>query len=107
MMSVHLLNVGNQQGFVRRGSYTSLNIQQVGTNNCLDVYAFGGPGTRVVTYPCNDQDNQKWFFDDIQRLHPVHRPDLCLDIWQASSSNGAAAVVWWCHGGSNMQWYIS
>ena len=107
-MCVHWLTAGNRQGFVRRGTYTSLNIQQVDSNYCLDVIAFGGPGTRIVTYPCNNyNDNQKWFFDDIQRLHPVHRPDLCLDINGANDSNGASLIVYWCHGGSNQQWYIS
>ena len=106
-MCVRWLTVGWEQGFVRRNSYWSLNIQQVSTNNCLDVFAFGGAGTRIVTYPCNNKDNQKWFFDDIQRLHPVHQPDLCLDINGANDSDGASLIVYWCHGGSNQQWYIS
>ena len=106
-MCVHWLTAGNRQGFVRRGTYTSLNIQQVDSNFCLDVIGYGGPGTRVVTYPCSNGENQKWFYDDIQRLHPVHREDLCLDINSGSDSDGAFLLVWWCHGGSNQQWYIS
>jgi len=110
MHIISYLILGWQQGFVRRdGNYRSLNIQQVGTNFCLDVYAFGGNGASVVTYPCNNKDNQKWFFDDIQRLHPVHRfrEDLCLDILGGSSSDGAKLIISNCHGGTNQQWYIS
>ncbi len=90
--------------FVRRNSVDSTQIS-AGFNYCLDVYAYGGPGSRVVTWPCNDADNQKWIYDDIQRLHPAHRPDLCLDISGASDATGAYLVVWWCHGGSNQQWF--
>ena len=91
---------------LRRPSYTDTRITD-GYGYCLDVFAFGGPGTRVITYPCNTQANQQWIFDDIQRLHPVHRPDLCLDISGASDANGAYLIVWGCHGGSNQQWYVA
>lgn len=104
-MYASCITTGNEQGFVRPDP-RSLAIKQASSNYCLDVFAFAGAGGKVVTYPCNGLSNQQWYFDDIQRLHPVHKPELCLDIWYASDAVGAELVVWYCHGGSNQQWYF-
>lgn len=89
------------QVFVR-SSPQSLDIKLAGTGICLDVYAFRGAGSSVVLWACNGQKNQQFYFDDIQRLHPVYAPDLCLDYFLGSSKLG----VWHCNGGANQQWHF-
>lgn len=101
LMSFRKMVSGWISWFQSRG--TSQNIQTF--SRCLDVSGDGGPGSRVRMVTCNGGARQKWYFDDIQRLHPVYNPNLCLDIAGASDADAAFVIVWNCHGGANQQWY--
>lgn len=77
-----------------------------GTGQCLDVSGDGGPGSKAFVTTCNGGARQKWYYDDIQRLHPVYNPNLCLEIGAWNDENYATVNVWSCNGGANQQWYI-
>ena len=72
------------------------------------IHALGGPsyGGTVGLYDCNFQSgndsNQKWFFDEENRLAMMSRPDMCIESsWGLGNGNGL--VTWGCSVGAGLQ----
>lgn len=77
------------------------------SGKCLNV--LGGartPATQVIQYTCQgpEHNNDKWYMDDANRLHPFHAPDMCLDVHYGKTNNSANLVIWPCHDGANQKW---
>ncbi|MFD0441545.1 ricin-type beta-trefoil lectin domain protein [Streptomyces indonesiensis] len=73
-------------------------------DKCLDAYDQGtANGTRIITWPCNGQDNQKWTLDANGSIRNVHA-DLCLDVDNAGTANGTPLILWTCNGQGNQKW---
>jgi hypothetical protein len=68
---------------------------------CLD--AFGGHArmSRIGLWGCHSGANQKWIFDEMGRVAPLTRQDLCVDGENYSWGQGARMILWDCHNGSN------
>ena len=74
-------------------------IWNSGTNSCLELSSYtGGPGTFVISAPCNGQANQAWFLDNSGQVHGYG--NLCLVNAGGGSLN---LVVDYC-GNPNEQW---
>nr|WP_267888986.1 RICIN domain-containing protein [Streptomyces viridochromogenes] len=64
----------------------------------------GSPnGTRVIIWPCNGQNNQKWTRQADGSIRNVHA-GLCLDAEQAGTTNGTPLILWTCNGQNNQKW---
>ncbi|MFF8772277.1 RICIN domain-containing protein [Kitasatospora sp. NPDC015120] len=71
---------------------------------CLDVTdRRTDDGAPVEQWPCNDGDNQGWYWTDAHELVGVGS-GKCLDIPFGSTEEGVRAIIWPCHGGANQQW---
>jgi alpha-galactosidase len=71
---------------------------------CLDAdHAGTTNGTRVLSWPCGGQDNQKWTFGQDGSIRNVHS-GLCLDVEGAATANGTHAILWTCNGQANQNW---
>ena len=74
--------------------------------SCLDANARGtSPGTKVIIWSCNGQQNQQW------TVHPDgtitgNQSGLCLDATGAGTANGTPLELWTCNGGSNQKWTL-
>ncbi|WP_440899370.1 ricin-type beta-trefoil lectin domain protein, partial [Actinosynnema sp.] len=73
-------------------------------DKCLDAYEQGtANGTRVVIWPCNGQDNQRWVVGSDGSVRNA-RAGLCLDVDAAGTANGTRMVLWTCNGQGNQRW---
>jgi hypothetical protein len=68
---------------------------------CLDVFGGHAYGNRVGIWGCHSGANQKWIFDEMGRVAPLARQDLCVDGENYSWGPGAAMILWSCHNGLN------
>ena len=63
-------------------------------DKCLDASNQGATnGTRVISWPCNGQNNQKWTVGSDGSIRNVNA-GLCLDIDRADTANGTPLVLW-------------
>ena len=69
------------------------------------------PQTAVITYPCNQQDNQIWLsgpippetnYYDFRAKHSQQ----CLDVMGASLNVGATIIQWPCQQHDNQLWQL-
>lgn len=73
-------------------------------DKCLDAYNQGTTnGTRVVTWPCNGQSNQKWTVGSDGSVRNT-LSGLCLDVDRAGTANGTPLVLWTCDGRAGQKW---
>ncbi|GAV37396.1 glycoside hydrolase family 27 protein [Streptomyces acidiscabies] len=73
-------------------------------DKCLDAYDQGTTdGTRVITWTCNGQDNQKWTTSSDGTLRNVHA-GRCLDTDRSGTAEGTALVLWSCDGRASQRW---
>ncbi|MGW4116930.1 RICIN domain-containing protein, partial [Actinosynnema sp. NPDC004786] len=73
-------------------------------DKCLDAENQGAAnGTRVITWTCNGQNNQKWTFGSDGTIRNAHA-GLCLDADQAGTANGTRLILWTCNGQANQRW---
>ncbi|WP_143570314.1 ricin-type beta-trefoil lectin domain protein, partial [Streptomyces acidiscabies] len=73
-------------------------------DKCLDAYDQGtADGTRVITWTCNGQDNQKWTTSSDGTLRNVHA-GRCLDTDRSGTAEGTALVLWSCDGRASQRW---
>lgn len=69
---------------------------------CLDL-PNAGTGTRVQIWDCHGGTNQQWNINSNGTISSV-QGGLCLDVNNASTTNGSAVIVWSCHTGANQRW---
>jgi len=73
-------------------------------DKCLDANNQGTTdGTRVITWPCNGQDNQKWTAGSDGTLRNVHA-GRCLDTTGSGTAEGTTLVLWNCDGRASQRW---
>jgi hypothetical protein len=97
---------GASQTWVRTSS-GQLTVTGGGGTRCLDADGQGAvAGTRVITWSCNGQANQRWNVNANGTITGA-QSGLCLDVSGASTANGALVQLWTCHGGTNQQWNLS
>ncbi|KOX25687.1 hypothetical protein ADK67_16665, partial [Saccharothrix sp. NRRL B-16348] len=73
-------------------------------DKCLDAYNQGTTnGTRVITWSCNGQANQRWTFQADGSVRNA-QAGLCLDVNQAATANGSTLILWTCNGQNNQKW---
>ena len=80
------------------------------SNMCLDVSgASAADGARVIQWPCNGGDNQRWRVESagsgFYRLVASHS-GKALDVFAASTADGAEVIQFAPHGGENQQWLL-
>ena len=69
---------------------------------CLDAYNQGTvAGTRVITWSCNGQPNQRW---TVVADGSVRNAGLCLNVERSGTTNGSRLVLWTCNGQPNQRW---
>jgi hypothetical protein len=59
-------------------------------------------GANIYAVPCN-QTNQSQIWIRSGTSYVNVASGKCMDIYGASTSNGAALIQWTCHGGTNQQ----
>jgi hypothetical protein len=78
-------------------------LQVFGTD-CFDANAKGtSPGTKVIIWSCNGQQNQQWTVHADGTI-TGNQSGLCLDATGAGTANGTPLELWTCNGGSNQKW---
>jgi hypothetical protein len=90
------------------GPYTWVNVR---SRLCLDQdWSNGGPHANILTFTCNRQTNQDWWWDPQPdgsiRLINV-RSGQCLDQDYTDGVPHYAALAWDCNGGDNQRWWPS
>jgi alpha-galactosidase len=83
-------------------------------NLCLDVRGdIFRHGTPVETWPCNGQNNQKWYIEAAQSgsaqfgvIRPVGHTRLCLDAHGAATVDGTSLQLWYCNSQENQHWAL-
>ena len=84
-------------------------------SECLGVA--GGnmdPGTAVIVWPCNGEDDQKWiavaFGSDRFVIKNFKDPNRCLSVAAMSLANQASLVIWECKHrliNQDQRWFIN
>lgn len=75
------------------------------TGKCVDVAGFStSSGSKVHQWTCHDNDNQKWDYDDKNRLRPRHAPNMCLDYER--SDNGTQLIISNCGDQNTQKWSV-
>ncbi|HEV2778243.1 MAG TPA: ricin-type beta-trefoil lectin domain protein [Actinophytocola sp.] len=59
--------------------------------------------TRVVTWPCNGRNNQRWTANSNGSIRNAGS-GLCLDVNQAGTANGSTVIIWGLPQPSNQTW---
>lgn len=72
-------------------------------NKCLDGQTLQ-PGMPLILWDCHGGANQKWNRDLKGRLASASNPAVCVDVWEASSYNGAPLKLHGCHDETNQKW---
>jgi O-glycosyl hydrolase len=84
-------------------TYTSAAELQV-AGKCLDANGQGtSPGTKVILWTCNGQNNQKWTLNTNGTITGT-QSGLCLDVTGAATANGSPVQLWTCGSGTNQRW---
>lgn len=69
---------------------------------CLDAENRGTTaGTRLVTWTCNGQPNQRF---QLTSGGTVTQSGLCADVTGAGTANGTPVTLWTCNGQTNQRW---
>ncbi|MDD5394245.1 MAG: Cys-every-fifth RiPP peptide CefA [Thiothrix sp.] len=98
----------NQQWKIVANSDGTYRIQNIATNQSMDVYAFGGQGAKVYSWDSNDANNQRWRITEVQaghfRIEAVHS-GLALDL--GTLGDGGEIITYPWHGNLNQLWILS
>ena len=71
---------------------------------CLDVQGVSKDlGAQVYMWGCWNGPNQRWTYDDKQRL-VSENSGMCLDVWENNVETGAEIKQYPCHDGANQRW---
>jgi murein DD-endopeptidase MepM/ murein hydrolase activator NlpD len=73
-------------------------------DKCLDAGDINDPNNRWLRLnTCHSGSNQKWFIDNINRIHSEAKTSLCIDSpW--GNSSGSQLYMGACHNGNNQKW---
>lgn len=72
---------------------TDRSIRSALNSMCIDVFAFNyDNGAAVVTWPCNNENNQRWSLDIRGLLRSTHNSAKCLDAANVNTGQAASAV---------------
>ncbi|MFI8826575.1 lectin [Streptomyces sp. NPDC053431] len=89
-----------------RPATTSGPLRGVGSGLCLDVPgASQEPGTKMIIWYCNGQENQRWTYTAAKELRVYG--NMCLDVDHGGTAGGTPLILWPCNGGSNQKWNIN
>jgi parallel beta-helix repeat protein len=72
------------------------------TPMCLGTAGTGQDGDRIVIQACNGSAAQKWTASTANEIRGLN--GKCLDIVNASSTNGARLMLWNCYGSPSQKW---
>jgi hypothetical protein len=77
-----------------------------GNNKCLDVLGFNqNDGAAVKSWNCNGFDNQKFAYDDKERLVAKHS-GKCLEIENGSTAKDARLIQRTCSDADHQKWLL-
>ena len=82
------------------------NTRQIkGLNDkCLDAGDVNNPNNRWLRIStCHNGANQKWFIDNVGRIHTDAKTSLCIDSPQGNAQ-GSDLYMGECHNGNNQKW---
>jgi len=102
-------DISKEMTFVRPPWWEQTLFRLSDFNWCLGVKSAGGSGAKVVSQWCDpNKKHQQWYLDDIQRLHPVHDPNLCLDMgFDINQPFSVSLIVKKCNVKPTQQWFQS
>ncbi|MCO8276213.1 ricin-type beta-trefoil lectin domain protein [Actinoplanes sp. TRM 88003] len=89
-------NAANQ-----RWTVSGQTLQALG--KCLDSPTSASAGSKVQIWACNGGSNQQWTFQANGTVRN-NQSDLCLDVNNNQTANGALTLLWTCTGAANQQW---
>ncbi|MEU0029681.1 RICIN domain-containing protein [Streptomyces sp. NPDC006335] len=82
--------------------------KNVGRGDYLSVWASGGKGAKIVTWPRNGAANQSWCMEKAREggwyFHPSYNLSLCMD---SPNSSNDAPILWTCKGNANQRFNVS
>ncbi|MEV6348665.1 RICIN domain-containing protein [Actinoplanes sp. NPDC051851] len=78
-------------------------IQSHSSGRCVDVKDSGDDGSPLQVWDCATSNNQKWTVTG----GTLRSLGLCMDIANASTSNGAQIQVATCNGGWAQKWIVN
>jgi murein DD-endopeptidase MepM/ murein hydrolase activator NlpD len=101
--SVTLYTTNNS--IAQKWGYDSGTQQIKGLNDkCLDAGDVNNPNNRWLRIStCHNGNNQKWFLDNINRIHSEAKTSLCIDSSQGNTQN-SLLYMGACHNGNNQRW---
>ncbi|HWS14351.1 MAG TPA: lectin [Rhodocyclaceae bacterium] len=71
---------------------------------CLDIEGGVRAGSKAILFRCTGGPNQRFYWG---RGGELRVGGLCLDVEEASRSDGARAIAWRCNGQRNQKWRVS
>lgn len=99
-------NGGSNQRWRLEASGTGTQIVNVNSGKCLQPQSTAA-GAVMAQETCAGTAAQRWTITPTIGAYSSIRnaaSTLCLEVYGASSANGAAASQWSCNGGSNQSW---
>jgi len=89
------------------GSARYFQIVNQSSGLCMDINnANMAPGTKVIQWPCNGANWQKWSYDaEMGLIRSLHDPRYCLDN-SGRYDNGANIIIWACTGSANQRFTL-
>lgn len=81
-------------------------IRVQASGRCLDLRTTSS-GSNVIVWDCHGGASQRWYFTVKGLIRSFLNPDVCLDVYRASSNNGTNVQVYDCHGGNAQQWRLT
>jgi hypothetical protein len=82
------------------GAPTGKTLKGAESGRCLQA-ASADNNSGVMIFDCGTSANQQWIRGANGTLETMGK---CLDVFNSSSTPGAAIGLWTCHGGTNQQW---
>ena len=79
-------NIAVDQGFDHARLFVN-EFYMPAFNVCMEASSFTA-SSEIGLSDCKNDDLQKFKWDENDRIHPVHKKDLCLTIFQGQSRNG-------------------
>jgi len=87
-------------------------IRQAASGECLAVAGnlVNNPGTGLILWTCNGQVGSRFNITQVgsnYTFNSIDNTGMCLDVWEANSSDGAGMDLWYCNGQSNQQFRLT
>jgi hypothetical protein len=114
IISYHRTGAANQGWNLNWITASTLTIQGVGSNRCIDVHNSNTitAGRELVLFDCTGQASQVWMVEQLAdgqvSLRNGSHPDLCMDIGGAPPTPDAGQlIVWHCTGLANQEFMFT